>query len=243
MAARSKVLLWTLTLLGRTLADVPLIAFLVWLAIPQEGSGGVPAILTNVALFLAFGAVHSLLARSPAKRVVARVAGELAVRPIFIAVAGTSLVALVVLWQQPGGVVWRLDGVLSIAIYGLYALGGIGLIVSAFGFDYLEFLGVRQLVRAFEGRAQRPNAFSVRGPYAYCRHPQYSILLLMLWTTPVMTVGRLELAALASIYLLVGTFLEERNLRAELGPEYAVYQQHVPMWIPRLRPWRGPVEG
>ncbi len=96
-------------------------------------------------------------------------------------------------------------------------LGIVGLFVSASSFDYLEFLGVRPLVRALEGRAQRPAVFAARGLYAHCRHPQYSILLVTLWTAPVMTVGRFEFAALASIYLLAGTFLEERNLRAELG--------------------------
>ncbi len=52
--------------------------------------------------------------------------------------------------------------------------------------------------------------------------------------------GRLEFAALSTLYLLVGLRLEERNLRQELGPEYALYCANVPMLIPRLTPWRLP---
>lgn len=51
-----------------------------------------------------------------------------------------------------------------------------------------------------------------------------------------MTYGRLEFALLGSIYLIIGTFFEERNLREELGEVYNLYRENVPMWIPRLRP-------
>jgi hypothetical protein len=55
-----------------------------------------------------------------------------------------------------------------------------------------------------------------------------------------MSSGRLEFAALSTLYLLVGLRLEERNLRRELGPEYDRYRANVPMLIPRLTPWRQP---
>lgn len=65
----------------------------------------------------------------------------------------------------------------------------------------------------------------------------YGFLLMALWIGPVMPFGRLVIAALASVYVLAGTLLEERSLRAELGEVYDVYRAHVPMWIPRLTPW------
>jgi hypothetical protein len=46
--------------------------------------------------------------------------------------------------------------------------------------------------------------------------------------------------SLATLYLLVGLLLEERNLREELGPEYDLYCANVPMLIPRLTRWRVP---
>lgn len=54
----------------------------------------------------------------------------------------------------------------------------------------------------------------------------------------VMTYARAEFTILGTIYFLTGTHLEERNLREELGEVYELYCQNVPMWIPRLKPWK-----
>jgi hypothetical protein len=51
-----------------------------------------------------------------------------------------------------------------------------------------------------------------------------------------MTYGRLEFAFLGNVYLIIGTFFEERNMREEMGEVYTLYRENVPMWIPRLRP-------
>ena len=68
----------------------------------------------------------------------------------------------------------------------------------------------------------------------------YLAMLGAFWVGPVMSSGRFEFSALATLYLLVGLRLEERNLREELGPEYDLYCANVPMLIPRARPWRLP---
>ncbi len=107
-------------------------------------------------------------------------------------------------------------------------------------FDYAEFLGLRRIKGRVTGRAPRPPALSVEGPYGYCRHPMYLAMLAAFWVGPVMSFGRLEFASLSTLYLLVGLRLEERNLRVELGPEYDLYCANVPMLVPRLTPWRVP---
>ncbi len=66
----------------------------------------------------------------------------------------------------------------------------------------------------------------------------YVFLLIALWIGPGMTYTGLEFAVLASAYLVIGTFFEERGLRKELGEVYDLYRANVPMWLPRLRPWR-----
>jgi protein-S-isoprenylcysteine O-methyltransferase Ste14 len=100
--------------------------------------------------------------------------------------------------------------------------------------DMGEFLGIRTHLRALKNKPPKSPVFCVEGPYSYCRHPMYLLCILILWIGPTMTYGRLEFALLATAYFLVGTFLEERNLRAELGNVYDVYRENVPMWIPRL---------
>jgi len=48
-----------------------------------------------------------------------------------------------------------------------------------------------------------------------------------------MTVTHLVFAVMASAYIVVGTLLEERDLKAEHA-EYADYAKRVPRYIPRL---------
>ena len=118
---------------------------------------------------------------------------------------------------------------------------GVAVVGIAYGLwltDVWHFLGLRQL---FEPSAEGHNAqrsLVVRGMYRWVRHPLYFWGLVFLWLTPQMTVNRAALFAVLSGYLYVGTFFEERRLVREFGEAYREYQRRVP----RLIPWRGPVE-
>ena len=48
-----------------------------------------------------------------------------------------------------------------------------------------------------------------------------------------MTITHLVFALMASAYIVVGTLLEERDLKAA-HPEYVDYAKRVPRYIPRL---------
>jgi protein-S-isoprenylcysteine O-methyltransferase Ste14 len=74
--------------------------------------------------------------------------------------------------------------------------------------------------------------------YRWVRHPLYLWGLVFIWLTPQMTVNRLALVVGFSVYLYIGTFFEERRLVEEFGDDYREYQRQVP----RLIPWRGPVD-
>jgi protein-S-isoprenylcysteine O-methyltransferase Ste14 len=76
------------------------------------------------------------------------------------------------------------------------------------------------------------------GLHSWVRHPLYFLGLVLIWLTPQMTINRLVLFAALSLYLYVGTFFEEGRLVAEFGDSYRAYQSQVP----RLIPWRGPVD-
>jgi protein-S-isoprenylcysteine O-methyltransferase Ste14 len=56
--------------------------------------------------------------------------------------------------------------------------------------------------------------------------------------------GDLRLLAYAGVVWLVVHLVivvyEEPNLRRKFGDEYTVFRDHVPRWIPRLRPWKSP---
>ena len=78
--------------------------------------------------------------------------------------------------------------------------------------------------------------------YRSMRHPQYSALMLitlgmlMQWPTlPTLLMGPVLIVA----YYRLARY-EESVLLAHFGDAYRQYMAHVPAFVPRWRPWRGP---
>ena len=72
---------------------------------------------------------------------------------------------------------------------------------------------------------EREHHVITTGPYAFVRHPMYTIVIVLLFAAPVALGSRyaLILAVFLTILLIVRTYLEDRTLHAELAgyPEYA----------------------
>jgi len=230
--------LYALMVLTRVAADAPIFWMFYFLHVQRTGPGGWPAVLQNGALFLAFAVAHSLLARDFAKGAVEKLVGRDYQRAVYVIAAGVMLALVLWFWQPLSGSLWRTTGLVYWGLTALY-LASIGAMFwTTLFFDYADFVGIRVFLRKLRGQPAKPLAFSVRGPYAHCRHPMYLFLLIALWVGPHMSYTRLEFAVVASAYLLVGTLLEERNLRKELGEVYDLYCANVPMWVPRPTPWK-----
>ena len=100
----------------------------------------------------------------------------------------------------------------------LRQLAWIGVTAAVFLVLYTAFLGT-------EGRI-----------YRWLRHPIYAGTLLTFWAATDMSQGRLLLAGVFTLYLLVGLRLEERDLETELGPRYRDYRRRVGGLLPRRTP-------
>jgi protein-S-isoprenylcysteine O-methyltransferase Ste14 len=104
-------------------------------------------------------------------------------------------------------------------------------------YDSDYFLGLTQW-RSYRNNQQSPPLrFSCQGILRYVRHPWYSGGLAFLWGLGPLTDVTLMVRTILTIYLLIGTVLEERKLVRELGIPYQDYCRRVPMLIP----WRGRV--
>ncbi len=103
-----------------------------------------------------------------------------------------------------------------------------------FSFDAREFMGLKQIT----GRA-KANTVSVitkRGLYGLVRHPIYlgGCIFFLILTTDASLAQFLGYLILA-LYMVIGTFREDRRLANELGDVYKKYQKEVPMFLPKLR--------
>ena len=104
-------------------------------------------------------------------------------------------------------------------------------------YDMDFFLGLRQWRDYRQKKPSPPTPFHCSGILQYIRHPWYSGGIAFLWALGPITDAGLLSKSILTAYLIIGTLLEERKLRRELGPVYASYCRQVPM----LFPWKGKV--
>jgi protein-S-isoprenylcysteine O-methyltransferase Ste14 len=106
--------------------------------------------------------------------------------------------------------------------------------VRALGnFDTFGLVPIKVHLR---GKQLRPPNFVLRGPYLWIRHPLYFFMLVLIWSAPDLSSDRLLFNVLWTLWIVLGSYLEERDLVAEFGEKYRQYQKTVPM----LLPWRFP---
>jgi protein-S-isoprenylcysteine O-methyltransferase Ste14 len=130
-------------------------------------------------------------------------------------------------------VIMTYGGPLSVARYALMS-GALLLFFSAFFFDYdsLSFFGIRQILNCAKPKTSAtPVELKRNGLLGMVRHPMYLALILYLWCQTFRMMD-LVINTLLTLYVLIGTWLEERKLVLEFGEAYLRYQRQVPMLIP-----------
>jgi methanethiol S-methyltransferase len=129
-------------------------------------------------------------------------------------------------------VIMTYDAPLSVARYALIS-GALLMFLWAFFFDYdsLSFFGIRQILNFGKPPAATPVTLKRSGLLGMVRHPMYLALILYLWCQTFRMVD-IIVNTLLTVYVLVGTWLEERKLALEFGEAYLRYQREVPMLVP-----------
>ena len=197
--------------------------YAVVLASADGDSDAVPAnLLINTALFSAFALHHSLFARSGVKTLVSRWVSRRHERTVYVWVSSLLLFVVCRMWQPIPGLIYDVEGLPRLLLYGVQAFG---LILTARGasvIDPLELAGIRQA----QARAST-DTLRVVGPFRVVRHPIYLGWILMVFGAPTMTANRLVFALLSSLYLILAIPWEEKSLVAAHGDQYRAYQQQV----------------
>ncbi len=186
-----------------------------------------------VLYFLAFALIHSVLATDHAKeraekilksnfrfyRIIYNTISFLTAAPAFyvwwisssLSSSSNSFIYILPEWISPFLTLLQL---LAIGLFG-YAL---------FQNDLLEFAGLR--------KKKNDSKPITDGVYRIVRHPQYTALIILMFSQNRMTVLDLTAAVLVSFYCIIGAFIEEKRLVSSYGDRYRKYQQEVSMFVP-----------
>jgi len=101
-----------------------------------------------------------------------------------------------------------------------------------FNYDALSFFGIRQILnRRKTKNISQPGELKRNGLLGIVRHPMYFALIIYLWSQTSRVVD-IVVNLVLTLYIIIGTRLEEKKLILEFGETYVRYQKEVPMLIP-----------
>lgn len=208
--------------------------------VPKTIDTGAPgplgiALAINVLLLGVFAIQHSVMARPAFKRWWTRVVPQPVERTTYVLLASLALLLLFWQWRPMTETVWSVGGTGGIVLQAVFWLGWGLVLVSTFLINHFELFGLRQVVARMLGQSIPAPVFRTPFLYKRVRHPIYLGFLLAFWATPTMTTGHLLFAVGTTGYILVGIWLEERDLVEMFGDEYRRYREKVSMLIPLPR--------
>jgi len=198
---------------------------------------GLPVDLAiDVGLSLLFFIQHSWMVRGPSKQRLSRILPKHYLDAAYAIASGIMLLAVVLLWQDSGLVIWQAQNGLWWTARFIFLLALVFGIWSGLSLKGFDTFGLRPIRHRFRVKPSRPSALVAQGAYRWVRHPMYFVVILMIWSYPVLTADRLLFNMLWTIWIVIGTVLEERDLTLKFGDDYREYQRSVPMLFPTRIP-------
>ena len=193
------------------------------------------AIVVNLLLMSLFAVQHSVMARKGFKAWWTQYVPKPIERSTYVLAASACLLLLFWQWRAIPTVIWQFDDPnLAVAVAMFSLVGWVLVFVSTFLINHFELFGLSQVANYLVDKEVASPRFRTPLLYKFVRHPIYLGFIIAFWATPIMTVGHMLFAAVTTAYILLGIWLEERDLIAMFGDQYREYRQRVSMLVP----WR-----
>src|ERR1700754_5237278 len=193
-----------------------------------------PSVVIDVLLLALFGLQHSGMARPSVKAWITRRVPEALERTAYVVAASLAVWVLCLGWQPLPQRIWTVDGVAGTVLDTGFWIGGVLVYAATILLNHFHLLGISQAYRAYVTRVTDATAdrLKVHGPYRLVRHPLMTGLLLSFWCASTFTAGHLLWGGGLTCYIVLGTYLEERDLVARFGSSYRSYAARVPAFFP-----------
>src|SRR5579883_2235068 len=196
----------------------------------------VEALIVNLLLLSLFAVSHSVMARPAFKLWWTQLVPSHVERSTYVLTSSLVLALMYWQWRPMPGVVWDAQHpALVAALWGLFGVGWLVVLISTFLIDHFDLFGLRQVYLYARGVPYTPPPFRTPALYRLVRHPIMLGFQIAFWATPTMTWCHLLFSVMTTTYIFVGIFLEERDLKASFGSTYDEYRQQVGT----LLPWIG----
>lgn len=193
--------------------------------------------------FVIYFTLHSWLASLRFKTFIARrwPAFMPAYRLTYNILSVVLLLPLIWLMRQyPGPLLWQWQGLMSLFMNGLMLAAIGGFFWSLRSYDNMAFLGMTQWKNRHQS-TENPDRLFISNLHRFVRHPWYFFILVILWTQN-MHLSQFVTYWMITLYLIIGSHLEERKLIHQFGDAYRLYCQRVPGLIPLPWKWLSPQE-
>ena len=128
----------------------------------------------------------------------------------------------------------------------LLSVGFLLFYAGARQYDMSTFIGLKQIKESVNHNLiNATGQLNSNGILGVVRHPFYAAIFPLIWATN-LDFTFLIVNCILSIYVIIGTLLEEQKLVQEFGDEYRAYQDRVSMLFPlkwifaKLNPGKDP---
>ncbi len=190
------------------------------------------ALLWDSALCLVFFLQHSGMIRRPFRRWMGKAVPIHYHGAVYTLASGAALVLLSTCWQPSRVDVMDLDGSVRWLTRGLILSAFAGILWCFRSLGGFDAFGAQAVISQAKGAAPPSASLSIRGPYRWVRHPIYFFGLVVFWARLVLPLDWLLFNVLFTVWFVIGSVFEERDLVAEFGDAYRAYQRTVPMLLP-----------